>query len=400
MKIIEKCEICGNKKLIPVLDLGEQALCDDLVPIGSNRTCKKYPIQILFCKKCCSAHQKYQVEKETLFPKEYHYRSRFTKDVLSGMQDLVASCKERMEGLEGKTVVDIGCNDGSLLGYFKAEGCITIGVEPTKACLDALENGHEVYQTYFNTEIADQIKDKYKQIDILTFTNVFAHIDDLQSLLAALKILLSENTLLVIENHYLGDILEKYQFDTFYHEHPRTYSLKSFEIIAHAIGRELLDVQFPQRYGGNIRVYIGKSTKGADKTTIMNILEKESYYGDKFNKLQEYIREWREKKYSEIREYVKRYGKLRAKAFPGRAAILVKLLGIDTDQISAVYEKQGSMKIGHYLPGTRIEIRSDEELFAMEDKTQPILNMAWHIPEEIRGYLEENGYEGEVINIV
>ena len=91
---------------------------------------------------------------------------------------------------------------------------------------------------------------------------------------------------------------------------------------------------------------------------------------------------------------------MKAKAFPGRAAILVKLLGLSTKHISTVYEKPGSMKIGYYVPGTRIEIHSDEELFIVEDKTQPILNMAWHITKEIRGYLRENGFEGEVIDIV
>ncbi|EMO26163.1 C-methyltransferase C-terminal domain protein [Leptospira interrogans serovar Bataviae str. HAI135] len=96
----------------------------------------------------------------------------------------------------------------------------------------------------------------------------------------------------------------------------------------------------------------------------------------------------------------KQYGKLRAKAFPGRAAILVKLLGLDETMISAVYEKPGSLKIGHYLPGTRIPIRSDEELFSFSDKTLPILNLAWHIPAEIRNYLTQNGYAGPIIDIL
>lgn len=400
MKIIKKCEICGNHKLIPVLDLGEQPLCDDLLPIGSKEVCKEYPIKILYCKNCYSAHQQYQVEKETLFPKEYHYRSRFTKDVLNGMQDFVYSCKEKLGSLEGKTIVDIGCNDGSLLDYFRMGGGITIGVEPTDACLDAQEKGHEVYQRYFDLEIAKEIRRKHEQIDIITFTNVFAHIDDLQNLLKAVEILSNDNTLLVIENHYLGDILKKHQFDTFYHEHPRTYSLKSFETIAHFIGKEVLDVEFPQRYGGNIRVYIGKIKLKLGEICIDDILERESHYFEQFKELENFIIAWRQSKLAELKDYIDKYGRMRAKAFPGRAAILVKLLGLDTEHILTVYEKPGSMKIGYYVPGTRIEIHSDEELFLVEDKTQPILNLAWHISKEIRGYLQEKGFEGEVIDIV
>jgi hypothetical protein len=79
---------------------------------------------------------------------------------------------------------------------------------------------------------------------------------------------------------------------------------------------------------------------------------------------------------------------------------LIKLLGLDEEWISAVYEKPGSLKIGHYVPGTRIPIRSDDELFALLDKTQPLLNLAWHIPGEIRSYLTEHGYTGPIIDIL
>jgi len=95
-----------------------------------------------------------------------------------------------------------------------------------------------------------------------------------------------------------------------------------------------------------------------------------------------------------------KYGKLRAKAFPGRAAILVKLLGLDEQSISAVYEKPGSLKIGHFLPGTHILILSDDELFSLKDQTLPLLNLAWHIPGEIHGYLNEHGYTGPIIDIL
>ena len=102
----------------------------------------------------------------------------------------------------------------------------------------------------------------------------------------------------------------------------------------------------------------------------------------------------------QIQELVSQHGKIKAKAFPGRAAILVKLLGLNEQTISAVYEKPGSLKIGHYLPGTRIPIRSDEELFNSPETSAPILNLAWHIPGEIKSYLKANGYRGEVVDIL
>ena len=90
---------------------------------------------------------------------------------------------------------------------------------------------------------------------------------------------------------------------------------------------------------------------------------------------------------------------MRAKAFPGRAAILIKLLELNESHISAVYEIKGSMKVGHYVPGTRIPIKPEAELYELNNQEKPILNLAWHIPGEVRANLTLNGYRGEVIDI-
>src|SRR3954471_17978605 len=91
----ESCEVCGNHDLISVLDLGLHPMCDDLVKVGEERTCREFPIEIAFCERCCTAHQRFQIAKHDLFPSTYHYRSRFTADVLRGMSTLVESCETR-----------------------------------------------------------------------------------------------------------------------------------------------------------------------------------------------------------------------------------------------------------------------------------------------------------------
>ena len=112
------------------------------------------------------------------------------------------------------------------------------------------------------------------------------------------------------------------------------------------------------------------------------------------------IQKWKKYKNMLILNYLGTKGKLKAKAFPGRAAILIKLLGLDENIISAVYEKPGSLKIGHYVPGTKIPILSDDELFRMTNLNEPIINLAWHINTEIKKYLRNNGYKGKIIDIL
>jgi SAM-dependent methyltransferase len=398
---ITSCEVCGNNELFPVLDLGKHPMCDDLVEVNNDRVCKEYPIEILFCKQCLTAHQRFQVPKDELFPKTYHYRSRFTADVLNGMKSLVQRTEEIAGNITGKKVLDIGCNDGSLLDFFKEKGAITFGIEPTDASLDAEKKGHTVYSNFLSLELAKTFVEKHGNPDFISFTNVFAHIEDLTGVIEALRYLATANTVFIIENHYLGSVLEGNQFDTFYHEHPRTYSFMSFSYIAKSLGFDILSVEFPSRYGGNIRVFIGNvGDKKADIAAIKDVEQKEQMFYSKFEAMNQGIERWKKGKKELIKKHVAEHGPLKAKAFPGRAAILVKLLDLNADQISATYEKPGSMKIGHYLPGTRIPILSDDDLFAGSDKNAPILNFAWHISKEIETYLRSNGYTGQIIDIL
>jgi SAM-dependent methyltransferase len=342
------------------------------------------------------------VPKKDLFPSTYHYRSRFTADVLNGMKGLVESCSDRFGGLVDKKVLDIGCNDGSLLDFFREQGAHTIGIEPTCAYLDAEEKGHITYNAFLSEKLADAIVKQHGEPDFITFTNVFAHIEDLQEVLRSVKKLMSGDTVIIIENHYLGSVLDGNQFDTFYHEHPRTYSYSSFVQMASTLGTQISGVEFPSRYGGNIRALLGNSLHVVNTGTVdLNGLSvRESKFFDNFSLLRKNIESWLVGKRIFLQQQFEQHGKLRAKAFPGRAAILVKLLGLDENLISAVYEKPGSLKIGHYVPGTRIPIYSDNELFSVSDKTLPLLNLAWHIPAEIQNYIPDNGYTGQIIDIL
>jgi len=399
---INQCEVCGNESLSSVLDLGEHPMCDDLVPVGNEWVCNEYPIHILYCATCRTAHQKYQVPKQNLFPQNYHYRSRFTADVLNGMKDLVKKCEDLVSSLAGLKVVDVGCNDGSLLSFFREKGAITIGVEPTRACEDAENQGHIVYNSFLTPELASEITTDYGKPDLIVFTNVFAHIEDLGMVLESLQSLLSPNTVLIIENHYLGTVLNGNQFDTFYHEHPRTYSCTSFIHIARSLRLSVINVEFPKRYGGNIRVFLGQQDQHKIVTSarIQSFLEQEDTFEKQFEIMRKNIESWQNHKRKEIEALVVKNGKIAAKAFPGRAAILVKLLKLDTSLISVVYEKPGSLKIGHYLPGTQIPIVSDDDLFSSTNLSQPILNLAWHISEEIHNYMRIRGYVGLIIDIL
>ena len=389
---ISRCEVCENQALVPVLDLGAQPMCDDLVPLGDARRSQKYPVELLACENCLTVHQKRQIRKTILFPKSYHYRAAMTQDVIAGMRDLVSVIKEEAGGLAGKIILDVGCNDGTLLSLFKGEGATTVGIEPTDAAEDALSHADAVIHDFFGPQAVNEYLAVHPAPDIITFTNVFAHVEDLNSTIACVKTLSKEDTFVVIENHYLGAILERHQFDTFYHEHPRTYSLRSFQFVANKLDMAIVSVNFPARYNGNVRVVLTRRDNprpiSVDETGLI----------DKFDGMRCYIERHRDEILGQLNQLAVAHGPIPAKAFPGRASILINYFGIDETLISAAYERPQSPKIGHYIPGTRIPILDEREFFAKEGA--PILvNMAWHIHDEIQRYVRARGFTGELLEV-
>jgi SAM-dependent methyltransferase len=375
-----------------VLDLGSHPLCDDLVPIGSEVVTEEFHQLIGLCEVCLTAHQKVPVVKEKLFKSDYHYRAALTVDVIQGMNDLA---EQVINDLDSKsktvTVLDIGCNDGSLLGIFKNKyKCTTIGVDPTEAILESGNKIEYKFNEYFSRSTAEEIKKLPHVVDVITFTNVFAHIENLPELIENLKLLMNDSTKLVIENHYLGSILSKNQFDTFYHEHPRTYSLKSFEFIAKTIGLIITDVKFPSRYGGNIRVTMEKNGNEAN-LQLFNQLEFD--FISRFELLQDRYNKWRNES-QDILSSLLEDGPVYGKALPGRAVMLINSLKIDSRMMPAVFEKPNSPKINNFVPGSKIRILSDSEILKVNPKRMII--WSWHIIDEIAEYLDKLGYQGEI----
>lgn len=339
-----------------------------------------------------TAQQIHQVPKELLFKSDYHYRASLTKDVLHGMSDLVDQTLSQVNKVERPLVIlDIGCNDGSLLGIFKEKiSCLTIGIDPTNAIMENTGKIDIVIQSFFDAAAAQKVFNKVGFPDVITFTNVFAHIEDFQGLIRNLSHLLGPETLLVIENHYLGSIIEGEQFDTFYHEHPRTYSAKSFEVIARKLGLSITSIDFPSRYGGNIRVSMNQTTKNLPWFTPM---PNEEQFQRKFGILQQKYDRWLVESKETLFSMVEK-GKLTGKALPGRAVMLISALGLTANEMPFVYEQPSSPKIGFYVPGTDIEIISDD--FFPKSSERPIVIWSWHISGEVIKYLKNLDVHGEI----
>ena len=78
-----------------------------------------------------------------------------------------------------------------------------------------------------------------------------------------------------------------------------------------------------------------------------------------------------------------------------RASTLVNYVGLDQDIIECIVEIKGSHKIGKYMPGTRIPVLDEDNLY--DKQPEYALLFSWHIADELIPKLKELGYKGKFI---
>ena len=276
-KQINKCRICNSKKLINIINLNDQYLQGSFIKKNIPKPyLKKIPLQLLLCTNCLLVQLRHTTSKNVLY-KNYWYESGINSTMRNHLKNLAHEASNMINKKNMKVkVLDIGCNDGTLLDFFSSKSYETFGIEPTNAYKDC-DKRHTVLNRFFDKKTAKYFLKNYGSPDIIVFTNVFAHIEKFKLLIENLKYLKKKETIFVIENHYLISVLKKFQFDTFYHEHLRTYSLNSFFYISKLLNMKITKFSFPKRYGGNIRIFY-ESKNIEKKSVLQNIFEEKKVF--------------------------------------------------------------------------------------------------------------------------
>ncbi len=336
------------------------------------------------------------VDQKILFPKEYPYTSSTTKILRENFSELSEEIFSNFKISEEDLVIDIGSNDGNLLSNFKNYTRV-LGITPENIGKIAIERGIPTILQYFSKDLSKNIIKKYGKAKIVTATNVFAHIDNIDEVLHSIYNLLENDGIFISESHYLQTLVEQNQYDTIYHENLRYYSLSSLEYLFNKHGMEIIRAKKINTHGGSIRVYATKkNTYKIDNAfkELINIEKKELYSEGLFN-FKNRVIESKLKLYSLLNEINSQGFNIYGISAPSRATTLVNYLGIRKDIIDCILEIDGSQKINHFLPGTDIPIYNEKKLFIDQPKFAIILS--WHIAEEIMNNLRKNGFKGKFI---
>ena len=398
---IECCQVCGSKNLKLIVDLGHQPLCDSLLdPEDLNKPETYYPLRQFWCKDCSLNQIDYVVDGSTVYHKEYPYRSGITKELAVYQEQISDELTTMFKVSTNDLVVDIGSNDGTLLKGFKKKNIRTLGVEPTNiAKIAQNENGIETIQSFFTENTANEIVKNFGKAKIITTTNVFAHMATLGEVVRGVYNLLADDGIFMIENHYLLQVLQKNQFDTIYHEHLRTYSLRSLMQLFSYYNMTVVDVRQVDRYGGNIRIYVSKNKTATTSQNVKDLIALEEsaglYKEETYTQFAKNTYKIRDELLTFIGDAKKQGKRIVGNSCPGRCSTLLNFCGIDSEMIHYLAEQPTSLKLGKFLPGKHIPVISNQVLF--DEQPDYVILMAWHYSQPIIENLRSRGLKSKFV---
>lgn len=399
---LKRCQITGSTNLDLVLDLGHQPPCDTLVDAaGLDQPETSYPLRLFHCPDSGLAQLDYAVDGRLIYAPSYPYRGGISWPLIQHHRGLAAEILKRLAPAADPLIVDIGSNDGTLLAQFKALGeARVLGVEPTDvAKIAEAENKVETLQGFFTEKLAREIVAERGQAAVITTTSVFAHMATLGEVMRGICALLARDGMFVLETHYLLAVLLKNQFDTIYHEHLRTYSLKSLMALFPQYGLEVFDVELTERYGGDLRAYVGWAgvrPVGGNVKTVLDMEENAGLHQPAtWVKFRERVLIERGRLMTFLHRARGEGKRVAGVSCPGRCSTLLNFYGIGPDLIEYLGELPTSLKLGKYLPGRHIPIVDNRRI--REDPPDILVLMAWHYGEQIVDRLRKEGVPSQIV---
>jgi SAM-dependent methyltransferase len=389
---ISVCRLCQGRNLKKFLDLGSHPPSDAFLTreqLGKPEP--SYPLDALLCVDCGGVQLGFVVPPDLLYCKNYPYESSTTRTGRTHFFEMAASLAKRFKLGPESLAVDLGSNVGVLLSGFRAQGVRVLGVDPARIMAEvANTRGIETIADFFSAKLAHRIRSSHGPVSVITGTNVFAHIDNLEDTIQGVKDLLSDAGAFVIEAPHFLELVEHVEYDTIYHEHLSYLSLKPLVPFFRKFEMEVIDVEQVKIHGGSLRIFVGRKGWYPVSPNVQRVLDLEKAAGiHSPERLDRFAREVQEQKrlLMELLRDLKSKGKrVMGVSAPAKGNTLLNYCGITQEHLDYITEK-AQMKVGYFTPGTHIPIYGDDKL--LQDQPDYALILAWNFAEEIMANLHE-----------
>ena len=378
------CLLCGGSSLESILDLGDTPLANAFVTAEEMAAgVTRYPLLLAMCPACGHVQLADHVDPEAMFHR-YLYVSSASDTLLEHFDDLSTLLIDRRGLGPADLVVDVGCNNASLLRLFQAHGIRTLGVDPAENLAESWGKGVDRIVDYFSMATADRILDRWGPASLVTITNTFPHLQDPHGFVRALDRVLAPGGAVVIEVHYAADMLAQTAFDTIYHEHVSYWRLGTLSRLFEDHGMEVVRAERLPLHHGQLRVTVQRAGEMEVDESVAAVAEQESSAGldreEPYLTFARRVEASRAQLHSRLDE-IRRAGRtVVGYGAPAKATILLNYMEVGVDLIPYICDRS-SLKQGLFVPGTGIPIVAPERL--LEDQPDYVLLLAWNFAEEV-----------------
>ncbi|RYE38758.1 MAG: methyltransferase domain-containing protein [Sphingobacteriales bacterium] len=294
---------------------------------------------------------------------------------------------EVMQVLKQQTnanVLDIGCNDGTLFGYYP-ESFVKFGCDPSDVAQEV--RGARVVQDIFpSEELSLLIADK--KMEVITSIAMFYDLESPVDFVKNIKGLLSKEGVWVFEMSYMPTMLQKDSYDTICHEHLEYYSLAVLEKICALAGMKLFRISFNEINGGSIRCFAThREYSGYDVKENLDLINQVRHKEfdleldtDKpYVAFQTRIDKLKIELHAYLKNLKKQGSEIHIYGASTKGNTILQWCDIDNTIVSYAAERNPD-KFGARTLGTDIPIISEEESRAMNPDYYLVL--PWHFKEE------------------
>ncbi len=390
------CIVCQSQEVGQFLDFGKTALANKfLTKEELSKPEPKHPLRVGFCNHCGHVQLIDRVLPQMMF-EDYLYISSASDTLKAHLYELsdVVVNKYRLGSKD--LVMDIGCNDGTLLHGFLRHGVRVLGVDPAKN-LAALADGNGIdrYVGFFNLRTSKEIIAKWGQASVITATNTFPHIPELQDFILGIKTALAPGGVFIIEAHYLMDILSQRAFDTVYHEHVSYWALGPMKYLFKKNGMQIVNAERLPIHHGQLRVFIQRAGEGTVRPAVQKILELERSMGmdrvETYLKFSETVIKIKEELKRTLKELKAQHKRVAGYGAPAKGNTLLSFLELGPESIPYIVDRS-PLKQGRYTPGTHIPIAAPKQLLV--DQPDYALLLAWNFADEVLAQQKEYRKKG------
>lgn len=286
----KECRLCEKTDLMMIINFPDTPAGDKFLKKEQIKgEDERFPLSLKFCNSCGHLQLGDVVNPEILYF-DYIYETKDSLGLVEHFKNYAATVQKLTHSKKDSLVIDMGCNDGTLLQAFKDQGMKVLGVEPAKElAIKNTKNGIETLPTFFSSELAKKIKIERGKASVITANNVFANIDDLKDVIAGVRELLTDDGVFVMETGYAVDTIRNNVIDNVYHEHISYFSVRPLKAFYEKNGLELIHVDHVDTKGGSIRTYT--QLKGGPKKAspaVASMIAKEVEQG--FDRPDAYLR--------------------------------------------------------------------------------------------------------------